>query len=830
MPQKPLTFNPDEYAVQEFDPNEFNKPPEQKHKSFWESAKDLWHKANEPLTNLPVRVADYLSKNGVTSLPAGPMSIPTQFAGQLLSDMTSPFNLATLGLGGLEATAAKHGLSTVAKILNYGSRAASAPVAAEGVSNVINAPDLKGKASGLVQAGLGTLGMVHSPIVRIPEVPVNDIPVRPPFEPAEIPIKTKLTRPLPPLPVEENESIIDYLRRNGVDNIYTTPEEQAANRAFEAEKDFAPSVEIKKELPSTPAAEPKIEILEPEIPFNADHDIPKTDLRAWADHEAYRDAEIEAGRPDPGPIKEGTQRPPDIEVNKPQQIFDPNTLEFVDPNTGEIISSTEAPPQNPPKIPGRKRIILTEGPKQTTEQPVSPKLQAIFSPNPGPVNQPWSSVGQLPTNQGSLPINNLPLTPAGIPRQYGPKPPKQPPMGPRLPPRPPNNPPPPSPPPGPISNILNLNKAMLTAGDFSAPGRQGKAFIFNKAWWTSWDDMFKAWGSKQASDLVHDSIINHPSGYFKPGTSATGGRIKSLAEQVGLQLPEHEEMFTGGLGKKFGSWIDKSSRAHTAFLNKLRSDQFVSMMNDAKNAGFDPERNLSIAKAYAEFINNATGRGSLNVGKWKLEKNINVLNDVFFAPKNMSGQIRTWNGVLNPIKYANYDPILRKQALKSLFAIAGLGLGVGEMARLGGASVNNDPTNADFRKIRIGDTRIDLFGGYQQFPVAAMKLLAGQSTSSTSGKVNDLTSTKFGAQSRQSVAERFFTNRLSPLGSFIWAWMSNKEFDGKPFEVKRALYERVFPIAAKDITELAQEDPALAAATAIPTMTGLTGTQHYSGR
>lgn len=60
--------------------------------------------------------------------------------------------------------------------------------------------------------------------------------------------------------------------------------------------------------------------------------------------------------------------------------------------------------------------------------------------------------------------------------------------------------------------------------------------------------------------------------------------------------------------------------------------------------------------------------------------------------------------------------------------------------------------------------------------------------------------------------------------------MSNREFDGKPFEFKRAAFERVFPIAAKDIQELAAEDPFLAGVLAPTTIMGLTATQHYTGR
>jgi len=60
--------------------------------------------------------------------------------------------------------------------------------------------------------------------------------------------------------------------------------------------------------------------------------------------------------------------------------------------------------------------------------------------------------------------------------------------------------------------------------------------------------------------------------------------------------------------------------------------------------------------------------------------------------------------------------------------------------------------------------------------------------------------------------------------------MRGREFDGKPFEWKRALYERTMPIVVKDLTELAQSDPALAAMLSPLLITGLAGTQVYTGR
>lgn len=543
---------------------------------------------------------------------------------------------------------------------------------------------------------------------------------------------------------------------------------------------------------------------------------------------------------------------PAVPTEKP---FDPSTLgfegaakqfdeaEFVNPTTGEIIPESlakqgDVPLQATPEIP---EVPITG--RSATKRMGSPDLGLTGASPELPVRQPQpetlntnalSKPAMLPDEAMSIeqpPLMDIlppgPPKPPMPPRSNNPNRPNQP--NPRMPLVP--QPPPPS---GPIRTALSAHKAFLTSGDLSAPGRQGKAFILNKAWWTSLDDMVKSWGSKNAFDAVNDAIQNDPSGFFKRTTLPNGRQVQSWAEQMGLELPKHEEMFNSTIGKKIAEnippFVERSSRAHTAFLNTLRKDQFKSMIKASQDAGIDPIVRQDIARAYAKFINDATGRGSLNFGSWKLERNMQVLNDVFFAPKNMSGQIRTWNNVLNPAKYYNYDPVLRKQALKSLFAIAGMGLGVGELARQAGAQVSNDPTSADFRKVKIGDTRIDMFGGYQQFPVAAMKLLSGSSTSTVSGKTTNLNAGRYGQQTRASVAEKFFINRLSPLASFVYAWMNNSEFDGKSFEVKRAIFERTFPIAAKDIYELAQEDPTLAAIMAPATLTGLAGTQHYTGR
>jgi hypothetical protein len=162
---------------------------------------------------------------------------------------------------------------------------------------------------------------------------------------------------------------------------------------------------------------------------------------------------------------------------------------------------------------------------------------------------------------------------------------------------------------------------------------------------------------------------------------------------------------------------------------------------------------------------------------------------------------------LNPKTYSNEDPIMRKQALKSLLAVFGFGAAVGELSRLAGAEVSNDPNSSDFRKIKIGNTRVDPFSGFQQYAVGASRLLSGHMTSSKSGKDFDLTSGKFGAPSRASIVSQFAQNKLAPIPSLVWSWMEGKDWDGQPFEIKKAVLDRTVPIVMQDLYDLQKEDP-----------------------
>lgn len=417
-------------------------------------------------------------------------------------------------------------------------------------------------------------------------------------------------------------------------------------------------------------------------------------------------------------------------------------------------------------------------------------------------------------------------------------PPSVPPTGPpRVPPNVPPTPPPtgpPTPPPNQIPNailtnnkkaqiammtrphekesalrkVLDFNRTLLTAYDMSAPLRQGLGMITHKEFWTSLDDMFKSVGSKRGFETVMKSIEDDPSGYFKRGVSGAGTQLPSYAEKVGLAVHDiPEEIFRGAggrLAERILPGVAHSNRAYTGYLAKLRADGFKRLVNEAEKAGKDPLNDTVLGKKIADFINTATGRGSLG----KLEPVVKQLSDVFFAPKLMASRLQTYNNALNPWKLANADPMLRREAIRSLFGVVMTGGTISGLAKTAGADVSLDPRSTDFMKIHIGNSRYDPFGGYQQYAVNTAKFITGTSVSSKDpNKSLDLTAGRYGQDTRQDIASRFFTNKLAPVPSLIWSWMGNKEFDGTPFEAKKAILTRTVPIFLQDMTELLKEDP-----------------------
>lgn len=354
-----------------------------------------------------------------------------------------------------------------------------------------------------------------------------------------------------------------------------------------------------------------------------------------------------------------------------------------------------------------------------------------------------------------------------------------------------------------VAEAMNFPRTVMASMDMSAPLRQGIGLIHKKQFWTSFDDMFKAWGSEKAFNQVQQSIADKP--LFKQRPGPNGTILPSFAEDAGLKLTDLTSI-TKREESLMSTWAEKipgvraSNRAYTAFLNKLRADTFESLIDSGKIFGADGTTNIPLARALADFVNTATGRGSLG----KLESSAVALNSVFFAPRLIASRLK----ILNPAYYVMADPMVRREALKSLFAIAGTGMALGQLSKMAGATVEPDPTSSDFGKIKIGNTRIDPFAGFQQYVVLANRLAQGRTKSSTSGREYNL-GEKFGRPTGLDVAGRFVEQKTNPIVSFAIGLLRGKDVTGQPFNIPEEVASRFVPIILQDLKQLATENPNL---------------------
>lgn len=312
--------------------------------------------------------------------------------------------------------------------------------------------------------------------------------------------------------------------------------------------------------------------------------------------------------------------------------------------------------------------------------------------------------------------------------------------------------------------LFNLPRALMSSMDLSAPFRQG-AFLIGrpKEFAPAFVEMFKVVGNQRAFDALNQNIANRP--------NASLYRAANLAlSEVGGILEKREEAFISGLAEKIpviGAGVRASQRAYVGFLNKLRADTFDTMMRDAAGIGHDIADPRFI-KSLGEFINSATGRGKLPTRT--LEQAAPALSTIFFSPRLLASRVN----LLNPVFYARLDPYVRKEAIKSAISAGALGVSVLGLLKASGAQVETDPRSSDFGKVRIGNTRFDIFAGFQQYVRLGAQLLPNFGTDLPFGGVKSPVTGRlreygkgFNAPTRLKQISDFAENKLAPVPSMI---------------------------------------------------------------
>lgn len=379
--------------------------------------------------------------------------------------------------------------------------------------------------------------------------------------------------------------------------------------------------------------------------------------------------------------------------------------------------------------------------------------------------------------------------------------------------------------------LLGVPRALMASSDVSFGGRQALAYAtahpveFAKQWTKQFKYLKEGLQNDDAVALnkAFKEIQSHPD--------------YDLARKAGLAITDvvghnpgtrEEQFIAGNLAAKIpaaGRLVRGSDHAFTGLANNIRANSFYSLIDQARAAGYNVDDKF--ASQIARVVNNGTGRGSLK----GLDEHMGTLSTVLFAPRLMLSRLNT---IFNPVYYAKTNPVARKEALRQLFGLGAFATGILGLAHTAGLKVGTDPTNSDFGKIKVGDTRLDFLGGYAQYIKLAAQIIEGKTTSSLTGKESKLGS-GYGEKSVKDILYSFFENKENPIASFATGLAKGTDIVGNPTRTAEGLtkgvIERMVPLLWQDLNDLrthpeSSSNPALLVAGPVLGATGA-GVQTY---
>jgi hypothetical protein len=364
--------------------------------------------------------------------------------------------------------------------------------------------------------------------------------------------------------------------------------------------------------------------------------------------------------------------------------------------------------------------------------------------------------------------------------------------------------------------IADVPRALKTTLDMSATLRQGIVMGINHPvrFTEAFGKSFRSMISNNYFEKALDTLKNTPE-YL-------------VAKDMGLHISDprklfghREEFFLSNLAEKIpgiGRIVKASNRAYVGFSNSLRFNIFNDL---AGSFAKDGVANKPTLKSLADFINTATGRGTLG----SLERHASLLSKVMFAPRYMMSRIQFFN----PVWYAKQPAPVRKEALKSFGSFVGTVTSVITLAKMGGADVEVDPRSSNFGKMKVNNTYYDLTAGFGQY-IRTFAQLVSNSKKTQSGKLEKLGGKRPYDETRLDIAGRVIRGKLAPLPATIIDLAEGKNVVGEKVTPLSALKSNVMPLYVQDLSDaLKDRGPEALFTVGLPSFFGV-GVQTYQDK
>jgi len=123
----------------------------------------------------------------------------------------------------------------------------------------------------------------------------------------------------------------------------------------------------------------------------------------------------------------------------------------------------------------------------------------------------------------------------------------------------------------------------------------------------------------------------------------------------------------------------------------------------------------------------------------------------------------------------------------------GVGVSILLAAKMMGANVEDDPRSSDFGKIHVGNTRWDIWGGFQPYARVLTQFITGERKATTTGDIQELNGKGFMGQTRATPLTSFFRTKLAPVPGTAWNLIEGSDVVGNKVTPQGELLKSITP-------------------------------------
>jgi hypothetical protein len=369
-----------------------------------------------------------------------------------------------------------------------------------------------------------------------------------------------------------------------------------------------------------------------------------------------------------------------------------------------------------------------------------------------------------------------------------------------------------------INQITGIRRVMQTAFDLSVSLRQGVMIALNPRKWDVFSKAFtnqmkSVFSDKKYNSLMYD--IHNSSEYNKMLEDGIKfNELDALKNEernedfqksflYGIKIPIVRQLITEPLLA--------SQRAADGFLNTARYEMYLKYEKQLLKQGITRQSDPEAYKKMADLVMNMTGRGKL-VSFLESGKANKVVSNTFYGARLMAANINS----LNPVKYAQLPPGVRKEVMKDVLSIVTTTTGIMLAASAAGATVEMDPDKPDFLQIRFGEKVYDITGGKAAYLRTFFRMVSALYSRFSDNKYNQQKKLERAGSS----LVKFFRNKLAPNTGYVVNMALGKNTLNQDFDPYEAL--EAYPMYADDFAEALKDEGITSLATVLlPNILGI---------